>query len=455
MSASAKTEELDLKREIGGPGVPRQDSSVTLDAQRYTSLSFAKLEWDAIFKKTWQYACRVDQVARGGDFVVFELGLESILVLRGEDGCVRAFYNVCRHRGNRLVRNRHQGHAANIACSFHRWKWDTNGTLNEIPDRETFPGLPEDCNLHLKELLCESWAGFVFVCMDPNAQPLLQYLDPLPHKLQNYNIDRMALVRHFTVEWDCNWKVGVDAFNESYHVHTTHPQLLAVAEEYHIRFECYERHSAFIIPFGVPSRRIKDRTKLPKGLVDYANQGVGGGSTNTVVNRENRLIDPETFAGTSDDIRRAIQLEKRSTQPGSPHLPYRNLQDAELTNGYNATCFPNLQLNVYAENISLFRHRPHPTDPNRSYFDITFLAHLPEGQRPPIPEYSVSRADDTDLGLVLNQDKGNLWSVQAGMRSGSVDGLYLSEQEVRIRHFHQVVDRYIDAFRNAPSSGDA
>jgi hypothetical protein len=97
----------------------------------------------------------------------------------------------------------------------------------------------------------------------------------------------------------------------------------------------------------------------------------------------------------------------------------------------------------------MFRHRPHPTDPNKSSFDIFFLAHLPEGQNPPLPPKTVVKAADADLGLVLNQDKENLWSVQAGMSSGALDWLHLGSQEVRVRHFHKVIDQYMRAGESA------
>jgi phenylpropionate dioxygenase-like ring-hydroxylating dioxygenase large terminal subunit len=392
-------------------------------------------------------ACRIEQVAQPGDYQLFEIGLESILIVRGNDQVIRAFYNVCRHRNNLLVRGKRHGSAAVFGCSFHRWTWDNTGQVKHIPDRETFPGLPADCELALKVIRCETWGGFVFVCMDLQAPPLVEYLSPLPQTLERYRVADMALVRDYTVEWDCNWKVGVDAFNETYHVAATHPQLLSMIDDYNVRIECFERHSVFHVPYAVPSPRQSDRSALPKVLVDYANQQRGGasdGSASKSTGEESLpLIDAATFGGTVDDIRPAIQRAKRQRQAEMRHLPYANLSDSELTDNLHVMCFPNIQINVFAESALLFRHRPHPTDVNKSYYDVMFLAHRPDGERPPLPQHTFSRASETDLGLALNQDKDNVWSIQAGMRSRSTSGVYLSEQEARIRHFHKLLDDYM------------
>ena len=445
----------EVRREVVGNGAPEENSSVMLDVERYISPAFADKEWQAVFSSTWQFACRVDHVANPGDFYVLELGRESVIVSRGADGVIRAFFNVCRHRNNMLVRNKRTGNAASFACSYHMWEWKNTGDLKKIPDRETFPGLPDDCALKLNELKCDTWGGFVFVCMDPKAPPLLEFLHPLPEMLDRYEPERMAIMQDMTVEWDCNWKVGVDAFNETYHVAATHPQLLSVIDDYNVRIECYERHSFFAVPYGVPSPRLADRARIPKLLAQYMDpRGAVLDGTGKAAGSDDELlsagaVDAASFEGDADDVRQAVQRKKREQQDQFPFLPYRNLSDAELTDDLHVMCFPNTQFNVFAENLLIFRHRPHPDDVNKSFYDVIYLSHVPEGKKPPLPDYAFSKASETDLGLALNQDASNVWSVQRGMQSQSTDGVYLSELEARVRHFHKVLDRHMaDAFRS-------
>jgi nitrite reductase/ring-hydroxylating ferredoxin subunit len=438
----------EVKREVLGTSAPRDGSGALLDVQRYISPEFAKLEWDAVFTKTWQIACREDHVATPGDHFVFELGSESILVSRGDDGVVRAFYNVCRHRNNLLVRQRHGEKARTFACSYHRWTWDNAGRLRNIPDRELFPGLPDDERLGLKELKADVWGGFVFISMNPDVEPLRDYLHPIPEMLDKYWPERMALVQDFTVEWECNWKVGLDAFNETYHVAATHPQLLPVIDDYNVRIECHRLHNTFYVPYGIPSPRVGDRDKIPDILANFMDptktvlDGTGKASDTDPAILAAGAVDPTSFSGTADDVRHAVQAKKRESQDSVAFLPYRNLTDGELTDDFHVMCFPNTQFNVFAENILMFRHRPHPVDPNRCYYDVWYLSHVSPGKRPPLPPHATLPAG-ADLGMALNQDASNVASVQAGMRSRSTDGVYLGELETRIRHFHRTLDQYM------------
>lgn len=438
----------EVRREVVGTDVPKENSSVMLSVERYISADFAKREWEAVFANTWQIACREEHVAEPGSYYTFDLGNESILVARGEDGVVRAFYNVCRHRNNRLVRDRCGKDVRSFACSYHRWTWNTAGRLRNIPDRETFPGLPDDEQLGLKELKAGVWGGFVFVSMNPDVEPLMSYLDPLPRTLDKYWPEKMALIQDLTIEWDCNWKVGLDAFNETYHVAATHPQLLPVIDDYNVRIECYRLHNAFYVPYGIPSPRVIDRQTIADTLANYMDptkvvlDGTGKPPNTDPAVLAAGAVSPEGFKGNSDDVRRAVQQKKRASQAEVPFLPYTNLNDGELTDDLHVMCFPNTQFNVFAENILMFRHRPHPTDPNRCYYDVWYLAHVPPEKRPSMPPHVMLPAG-ADLGMALNQDASNVASVQAGMRSRSADGVYLSELETRIRHFHRTLDKFM------------
>ncbi|MBV8559199.1 MAG: Rieske (2Fe-2S) protein, partial [Acidimicrobiia bacterium] len=149
--------------------------------ERYISREFLDLEMERLWPHVWQVACREEEIARPGDYVEYVIGDQSILVVRGSDGNLGAYYNACLHRGTKLASGAGSFAAGRIKCSYHGWCYDLSGCLTAVPDREEFPDLPVD--LRLGRLRADTWGGFVFVNMDPDAEPLLDFLDPIPKLL--------------------------------------------------------------------------------------------------------------------------------------------------------------------------------------------------------------------------------------------------------------------------------
>ncbi|MYE23579.1 MAG: aromatic ring-hydroxylating dioxygenase subunit alpha [Gammaproteobacteria bacterium] len=172
--------------------------------------------------RCWLLAGLESDLERPGDYFVFELGREQILVTRGSDAIVRAFYNVCQHRGNRLVRQE-RGHANSFRCGYHAWTYATDGRLTAVPHREEFASLP-CAERSLRPVHCAVWDGFVFVCMAEDPPTLEEYLGPLPEMLAPYRFRNMTVTQDQTVHHRCNWKAVVDNFSELYHVDFLHPQ---------------------------------------------------------------------------------------------------------------------------------------------------------------------------------------------------------------------------------------
>ncbi len=400
--------------------------TAVIPKEYYTSPAFMEREWAALWTKVWLMACREDAIPEAGDHYVHDVGRESILVVRQRDGSVRAFFNVCQHRGNRVAPPG-VGHTDDtLKCGYHHWEYDLNGRIRRIPDIETFPqGAP--CH-GLVELPCDSWGSFVWFTMNPEPEPLLEFLDPLPGQLDPYHFERMVMTRDWTVEWDCNWKTSVDAFNESYHVQGIHPQLLYYLDDFNVRIDCFDRHSRYIVPFATVSHRVSDTTEIPPLI--------------KLIMREADM-EPADFDGRVEDVRHAVQQWKREHGPAAG-LDYTELSDDQLTDDYNYLIFPNVTLNTHADDLMLFRHRPHPTDPDRMFFDLQNFRLLKSDEEPPLrrPRHLQFRHGEKSLGRVLDQDAANLPRVQAGMHSAAFEGLWLGKQETRIRHFHKVIADY-------------
>ncbi|MBI1392354.1 MAG: Rieske 2Fe-2S domain-containing protein [Alphaproteobacteria bacterium] len=399
--------------------------------QRYTSREYMTREWEAMWTKVWLLGCREDDIPNPGDHIVTEIGRESILLVRQPDRSLRAFHNVCLHRGNLLVHGAHRPKegAEGFRCRYHNWQYRLDGRFEDIPDLETFPQGAPACG-GLKRLPCDVWGSFVWFSLDPDVEPLRDYLGIIPEHLDPYHFERMVLKEWKTVEWDCNWKASVDAFNESYHVQGTHPQLLYYLDDLDIQIDCYERHTRYLIAFGVLSPRVISPSEIPPPI--------------KVVMRDAGM-DPASYEGSVYDAREAIQKFKRKHGPAQGK-DYSELNDDQLTDDYNYLIFPNVTMNVHADDLMMFRQRPHPDDPGKMFFDY-WMFELPdvdfdaeEYERPVHRQY---RHGETSLGLVINQDAYNLPFVQKGMNSEGYDGLWLGDQELRIRHFHKTLEDYL------------
>jgi phenylpropionate dioxygenase-like ring-hydroxylating dioxygenase large terminal subunit len=402
--------------------------TAVIDQRRYTSREFMKLEWEKMWTKVWLLGGRTVDMPEAGDYIVTDLGPESILIVRQRDGGIRAFYNVCQHRGNRLrpCGMGAAGESLSFKCQYHHWEYGLDGNYVRIPDIDTFKqGKPDYA---LIEVACDTWGGFVWFSLNENPPPLAEFLAPMPQHLDPYHFDRMVQTRDVTVEWDCNWKTSVDAFNETYHAQGIHPQLLWYLHDLDVQIDCYDRHSRYLIPFGTVSPRVRKPPSIPEPI-KVIMKAAG--------------MDPADYDGPIANIRRDVQLHKRrhGKEQGKD---YSLLNYDQLTDDYHYTIFPNLSLNVHADDFWVFRQRPHPTDPDKMFYDIMTFELVPEGQEwPARARHKQWKHGDRSVGLVLDQDAQNLPGVQAGMHSKGFRGLWIGEQELRIRHFHKVIDDYV------------
>ena len=413
---------------------------------RYYSEDFMRREWTHLWTRVWQIAGVESDIPESGDFLVYTIRHEQILVVRQDDGSVKAFYNVCPHRGNRLVHSP-CGSVASFTCSFHSWNFGLDGALGHITDEETFR---EDVIKHrpgLKEIRCETLAGIVFVNMDIMAPPVRERIGLPEGYLEGYRLDKMNVVRHVVSEWAANWKTGVDAFYESYHLHAVHPETQGVMGDLNVQYDLYPYGaSRMIVPLAQVSPRFPDQHSVNEGL-QYMMADAG--------------MNPADYHGDAAGVRAAIQAAKRE-RAERIGLDYGALTDGQLTDSWATGVFPNVQIGLHPEGAFLMRFMPHATDPNRFYYDTMTLfrpADDPDYRAPAwmgIPEGTdlsgairpdtehVPLGEPPNLGLVLDQDSELLPVVQDGTRSRGFDGPLWGEQEQRLRHFHTEVDRYLN-----------
>ena len=395
--------------------------------ERYTSKEYMELEWERMWTKVWNMAGRESDIPNVGDYFTTELGPESLLIVREAEDKVRAFYNVCPHRGNQ-IRNPGMGHAESFQCAYHFFEFNLDGSKKFVPDEDTFTqGVPQETAL--VEVPCDTWGGFVWFNLNPDAEPLLEFLEPVNWHLDPYHFEEYAIVQDLTVEWDTNWKASVDAFNEVYHVQGIHPQLLESLDDIHVQIDLYERHNRYLVPFGLVSPRYPNQKEVTQPLREFM---VAAG------------IDPDTFEGGMGDVRPAMQAATKKSA-AAQGLDVSELNDDQLSDDYHYYIFPSLTFNTNALNFLFFRQRPHPTDPNKMFFDMQTYVRIPPGvDHPPRPIHAQYKHGEISIGLVMDQDSYNLPRVQKGMNSRAYKGLLINYRERRIRHMHKVLDNYLE-----------
>jgi len=399
-----------------------------------------------VFTKAWLLAGPSADVREAGDWMKFDTGAESFIVVRADDGTLKAHYNVCPHRGSRLVSG-DVGSQSSFTCPFHSWRFDLDGTNLAVTDPETFRPevLCHDHNLTSVEV--EEAAGLVFIRMDKGGQGLADYLGPILPMLETYQIDRMNPVQYRRSDWAANWKGGIDAFYESYHLHAIHPQTMGIIDD-RTHIDLYPGGmSRQFVPLGQPNSHFEDQNAVNPGIE---------------VLLKDAGIDPANWRGDAQNSRAAIAAAKRD-RASRLGLDYDRFSDAQLTDSTIFGIFPNAQIGCHPEAVFLHRFKPHADDPGQFTYETTILYRHVD-----VPGYGapgwMGLGEEVDLtgeirpdvvhtglgvppgmGEVLDQDSDLLPTVQAGARSRGFRGPLWGEQEARLRHFHTTLDRWLGA----------
>lgn len=189
---------------------------------RYTRQDFFDLELGRVFRRSWVLAGHVSELPKAGSYKVFaKLPSAPILLIRGREGEVRAFYNTCRHRGAPVVKDA-AGRCNVLRCQYHSWAYDFDGRLVQVPDEHEFPNL-DKAERGLIPVRCEILHGLIFVNQDDGAPPLLEAVGELAEEWRDLGLAAARVDYRWSRRVACNWKCGLDAFQEVYHINTLHP----------------------------------------------------------------------------------------------------------------------------------------------------------------------------------------------------------------------------------------
>ena len=200
-----------------------QRSAHSMPGWYYSDPALFEREKSEVFANGWACAGHVSEIARPGQYMAVTIGNEPVVVLRDRGNLVRAYSNVCRHRGMALVEGK--GKAAVLTCPYHAWSYDLDGNLRKAPYMDNVTGFNAgDCAL--PEFSVEEWRGFIFVNTGNNAAPLFPLLADLEPHVANYRFEERHSTETWFEEWQTNWKALIENFMEGYHLTVTHTTTL-------------------------------------------------------------------------------------------------------------------------------------------------------------------------------------------------------------------------------------
>ncbi len=437
-----------LKADLQSP--PKESEAILrgdpVTADRYIDAGYLRNEYIKVWNRVWNIGGLSYQMPEHGDYLMTDLGSESIIMSRQEDGSVRAFHNACPHRGTRVT-EAPEGHTKRFMCPYHGWEFNTEGVVTAVPDEGDFPQGSPCGHLRMKEIRCEELLGMIWFNLDDNAPALREFLgDTIVSELESYRIEDMVRVLDMTAEAECNWKIITDNFNEAYHVKVLHPQLVPyiAADHEDCQFDLLPNgHNRGWFPSFLPSVQLKSET-ITEPLISMAAAWD---------------IDSDNYVGRDNwrQLRLDVQQQKRKTGKEKGYHHYDHLADYQLTDYVIYNVFPNNVLTAAPDGMQLLRPRPHPTDPSKCLFDHWWLVHRIDGQEttpspaggPDLPvedaEHEYIRYGEKTLGTTADQDLSVGNAQQRGLTSSGYQGFYMPHQERRVQHFHEVLNDMMDA----------
>ncbi len=443
--------------------------AVTYGTEAFLSPEYAALEKERLWPRVWQMAGRLEDILNIGDYFTYDICDDSIIIVRTAADTIKAFYNVCAHRGRQLIdvpdkQNGVRGNARNFICGFHGWTYDLHGQNSYILDQDDWHGaLNPECT-SLNPVRVDTWGGFIYI--DQREEPvesLTEYLGDAGRILSHFEFDKMHYKWRQWCVYPANWKTAIEAFMEPYHTTATHHQLTAYAE-----FYAYSKQYSLHSVSGFDQRKSTEST-AQGGSVSRAGKGADprvstyelarenyttinyAASTDTLINAAARLKD-ELPEGSSVAEVMAHWMKSAKADDAArgviwPEIPSEVMGEAGLA----WTLFPNQNILQGVTFALAYRARPFGNDPDKCIFEVYALERFPDGEAPQTEWVYADPFTDADKwGLVLGQDFANMKWVHKGMKNRGFKGaLPNPHQEQKIINAHRNLAEFMG--RGEPS----
>ncbi|QIG80847.1 aromatic ring-hydroxylating oxygenase subunit alpha [Stakelama tenebrarum] len=438
----------------------------TYPTTAFLSRDYLEAEKARLWPKVWQMVEREEDLPNPGDWMTYNVADESIIVLRKDDGSLKAFHNVCPHRGRQLVsvpdmlpgkvHDVRGNQRKSFVCGFHGWTFNQDGENTYILDPQDWHNKLTPEMTCLSEVKVDTWGGFIYISMDPDAAPLKQWMGRAGEILEAHELSKMRYKWRQWAIYPCNWKTAIEAFLEPYHVAGTHTQLLAYGDYY-----AYSKQFGLHAVSGYDVREADYKTETSGGTTRSGKAGLDprvstyelirenyetvnySASTETLVKAASRLKDelPED-ATPGEVIAHWIASAKKDDAARGviwPEIP----EDVQKESGLAWGLFPNQNILHGATYALCYRVRPYGDDPSKCVFESYALERFPEGEEPET-EWVYAEPTAENWGAVLEQDFANMEFVQKGMKSSGFRGpLPNPHQEQKVINLHRNLAEYI------------
>ena len=404
---------------------------------RYLSREWHEKEKACLWSRVWQFACREEQLPEVGSYIVYEIADQSYLVTRVSEDEIKAYPNVCLHRG-RLLKT-YDGRCSEFRCPFHGFAWHLDGGLKHIPAEWDFPHLETRSeDMALPEVNVGTWAGFVFINPDPEAESLHDFLgEEIMRHFERWDMENRYIQAHVSKIVNCNWKIANEAFSEGFHVNATHPQGMTYTGDPQSQVDIWGNTARNISPKGIPCPLLPFVPTEEQMLRDALDVREGeplpipfeeGETMRTALSRAGRERFRESFGDRVDD-----------------------LTDAEFLDAWVYTVFPNF-MPWGAFNRIFYRFRPNGDNHESCIFEIFYLTPFSGDRPPPATETKLGPSDPwTDapelekLAMVAEQDTFNMQRVHQGLKVLRREGVLLSRyQESILRWRQDLIQEYVE-----------
>lgn len=415
----------------------------------YYSQEYADLEMEHVWKKTWQYACREEDIPNIGDRYPYDVGPLSFIIIRSGENEFKALYNTCLHRGTRLCDSQSGGHE--IRCPFHGWQWNLDGSLKDVPGKWDFPQVNDE-EFHLPEARVGTWGGCLFINPDPDCGPLDDALGVLKDQFKHADLGNRFTLAVTAKKMRANWKNVWAAFLESYHVAETHWDAVDFNGDWNTKYDCYDTGGAVIsrtvTPAAVPSPTLEDKVTAREACI------LSVKSFAIAFGLEDEAVLPD-FDNIPDFSRKHVAEWRRGMMKQMFGADMSYLSDAEMLDSIQYAMFPNFGPWLGEGLPLMYQFIPYGDNPEESLFVVRLLAPIPdEGPRPPSAPFTYLDFDEFfdgmnewgRLGHIFDQDMSNIPLIQRGMRSANPDKAQLvlaQYQEQRVALMHEFVEQKI------------
>jgi phenylpropionate dioxygenase-like ring-hydroxylating dioxygenase large terminal subunit len=427
--------------------IPRQD---------YVSAAVHELEKGRMWPRVWQMACRLEEIPNVGDFIVYDICDDSIIVARAAPDEIKAYYNVCPHRGRKL-RDDKRGNLSNFWCRFHGWKFALDGQATYVHDEDDWARCATFSReqVGLKEVKVDTWGGWVWINQDPECEPLRQYLGEAADRLDPIGLTDCRRAWWKTLIAPVNWKVVVEAFNEGYHSYATHHSGMNYGSMRSVG-RAAGRHGTFS---GVSKGSLGEYRdgagmwRQAQTVQEYIYAAMKWQfDTLHALTLEPTMAAAERlrreFADETDPAvvqQRFFDLQREETERRGAKWPELLTLKTAAEAGTDWHIFPHSICLPSVDGALWYRLRPNGDDPNSCIFDIWCFARYAPGAEPKV-EQEIYQGFEAFRGqcFFLEEDFENMLAVHQGMKCRGWEGARTSPvQEPQIVNFHRSIREFI------------